>query len=131
VPKDFGKKELIWTLTANGKTLHAYASLKSDYEIDKQVISTEVGGDNGSLSGKLRDIISPELKVEGDKQRTVKVGQPVSLVAIAGDPDNLPARRDGRPAPGMRGAPETSGRGRGSAPASAPVSGPENGGLRR
>jgi len=49
VPKDFGKKELIWTLTANGKTEHAYASLKTDYEIDKQVISTEVGGDNGSL----------------------------------------------------------------------------------
>ena len=48
-------KELIWTLTANGKTEKAYASLKTDYQIDKQVISTEVGGDNGSLRDELRD----------------------------------------------------------------------------
>src|SRR5579864_2012592 len=49
VPKDFGNKELIWTLTSHGRTEHAYASLKNDYRIDKQVISTEVGGDLGSL----------------------------------------------------------------------------------
>jgi hypothetical protein len=101
VPKDFGKQELIWTITANGVTRKAYASLKSDYEIDRQVISTEVGGDNGSLADALRDNIPPELKVEGAKTRTVKVGQPLSLAVIAGDPDNLPARRDGKPAPGF------------------------------
>ena len=54
VPADFGTKELIWTLTANGKTEKAYASLKSDYQIDPQVISTEVGGDFGSLRDELR-----------------------------------------------------------------------------
>jgi len=102
IPKDFGKKELIWTLTANGKTNHAYASLKSDYEIDKQVISTEVGGDNGSLRDELRDNIPPDLKVEGALTRTAKVGQPLSIVAIAGDPDNLPPRRDGKPQPGVK-----------------------------
>ena len=48
----------------------------------------------------------PELKVEGEKKRTVKVGQPLTLVAIAGDPDNLPARRDGKPQPGRRRTPE-------------------------
>ena len=58
-------RRFIWTLTANGQTRKAYASLKSDYEIDKQVISTEVGGDNGSLADALRDNIPPELKVEG------------------------------------------------------------------
>jgi hypothetical protein len=102
VPRDFVGKELTWTLTANGQTRKAYASLKSDYEIDKQVISTEVGGDNGSLADALRDNIPPELKVEGSKTRTVKVGQPLALAVIAGDPDNLPARRDGKPAPGAR-----------------------------
>ena len=66
------------------------------------MISTEVGGDNGSLSDELRDNIPPELKVDGE-QRTVKVGQPLALAVIAGDPDNLPARRDGRRAPGMHG----------------------------
>ena len=45
VPKDFGEKEIIWTLTSNGRTKKAYASLKTDYQIDKQVISTEIGGD--------------------------------------------------------------------------------------
>jgi hypothetical protein len=127
VPKDFGKQELIWTITANGVTRKAYASLKSDYEIDKQVISTEVGGDNGSLADALRDNIPPELKVEGPKTRTVKVGQPLSLAVTAGDPDNLPARRDGKPAPGWKkteGAtmpPAPGGRGAGPASNSAAV----------
>jgi hypothetical protein len=101
VPKDFGDAELVWTLTANGQTRKAYASLKTDYEIDKQVISTEVGGDNGSLADALRTNIPPDLALEGGKTRTVEVGQPLDLAAIAGDPDNLPARRDGKPQPGV------------------------------
>lgn len=103
VPKDFGKKELVWTLTANGRTEHAYGSLKSDYQIDPQVISTEIGGDNGSLRDELRTNIPPDLSVEGTKERTVGVDQPLVLTAIAGDPDNLPARRDGKPQPGFKG----------------------------
>jgi hypothetical protein len=129
VPKEFAKQELIWTITANGVTRKAYASMKSDYEIDKQVISTEVGGDNGSLADALRDNIPPELKVEGPKTRTVKVGQPLALAVVAGDPDNLPARRDGKPAPGwkkpegatMPPAAAPSGRGAPPAPNSAAV----------
>jgi hypothetical protein len=102
VPKDLGSKELIWTLTSNRKTEHAYASLKSDYQIDKQVISTEVGGDGGSLRDELRTNIPPDLKVEGEKTRNAKVGEAITLVAVAGDPDNLPARRDGKPQPGVK-----------------------------
>ena len=105
VPADFGDKELVWTLTANGQTRKAYAYLKGDYEIDKQVISTEVGGDNGSLADELRTNEPPEMKVEGAPTRTVKVGQALSLAAIAGDPDNLPARRDGKPQPGVKRTP--------------------------
>jgi hypothetical protein len=92
VPADFGTKELIWTLTANGKTEKAYASLKGDYQIDPQVISTEVGGDFGSLKDELRTNKPPDLTVVETK-RSVKVGEPVSLVATAKDPDNIPARR--------------------------------------
>jgi hypothetical protein len=99
LPKDFGTNELIWTLTAHGKTEKAYASLKTDYQIDKQVISTEVGGDFGSLRDELRTNIPPELKVEGGAKRSVKAGESVALVAVARDPDNLPARRETRAQP--------------------------------
>ena len=97
VPKDFGTKELIWTLTTHGRTEKAFASLKSDYQIDPQTISTEVGGDGGSLRDELRTNKPPELTVEGEKKRTVKVGQPLALAVVARDPDNLPARRPDRP----------------------------------
>ena len=120
VPKDFGTKELVWTLTANGQTRKAYASIKSDYLIDPQVISTEVGGDNGNLANDLRTNLAPDLKVEGAKTRTVKVGQPVSLVAIAGDPDNLPPRRDGKPQPGVKQSVRAQGPPRAAAPANSP-----------
>ena len=113
VPKDFGTKEITWTLTANGQTRTTYASLKTDYLIDKQVISTEVGGDNGSLADALRTNEPPDLAVEGPKTRTVKVGEPLALAVIAGDPDNLPARRDGKPQPGMKVAAKPAGEGRG------------------
>ena len=99
VPKDFGAKELTWTITTHGRTERAYASLKTDYQIDNQVMSTEVGGDFGSLRDELRTNIPPELRVEGEKLRTAKAGEPLTLVAFAGDPDNLPARRDGKPQP--------------------------------
>jgi hypothetical protein len=93
VPKDLGAKELIWTLTTHGKTERAYASLKSDYQIDKQVISTEVGGEFGSLRDALRFNVPPVLEVKGEKRRSVKVGEALALTALASDPDNLPARR--------------------------------------
>jgi hypothetical protein len=105
LPKDSGNKELIWTLTTHGKTEKAYASLKSDYQIDKQVISTEVGGDGGSLRDELRYNIPPELELQGEARRSVKVGESLTLVALAGDPDNLPARRDGKPQPRHPGKP--------------------------
>jgi hypothetical protein len=96
VPRDFGSRELIWTLTTHGKTEKAYASLKSDYQIDPQTISTEVGGDGGSLRDELRTNIPPELTLEGDERQTVKAGQPLALAIVARDPDNLPARRPDR-----------------------------------
>src|SRR3954454_12607990 len=99
IPKDFGDKEIVWTLKTHGKVEKAYASLKNDYTIDTQVISTEVGGDFGSLRDELRTNVPPELRVDGGTQRAARVGEPIALVAFAGDPDNLPARRDGRPQP--------------------------------
>ena len=105
VPADFGTKELIWTLTANGKTEKAYASLKNDYQIDPQVISTEVGGDFGSLRDELRTNQAPDLSIV-EAKRSVKIGEPVTLTAVAKDPDNIPARR-GPAKPPVEGQPVT------------------------
>jgi hypothetical protein len=66
------------------------------------VISTEVGGDNGSLADSLRTNIAPELKVDGPLARTVRVGETLALAVIAGDPDDIPKRRDGKPQPGVK-----------------------------
>lgn len=93
VQKDFGKKELVWTLTSHGKTERAYGSLKPDYFIDDLVIMANngaagMGGTDASLKGNK----PPVLKVDGDKHRTAKAGQPVSLVAIATD-DGIPRVR--------------------------------------
>jgi hypothetical protein len=99
VPKDFGDKELVWTVTSNGRTNKAHGSLKSDYQIDPQVMSTEIGGDGGNLRDELRYNIPPEMEVAGDSRRTVKVGQPLELLLLAGDPDNMPRRRDRKPQP--------------------------------
>ena len=94
VPADFGENELVWTLKTQGQTNRAYGTLKPDYRIDPQVISTEVGGNYGSLSDSLRTNIPPQLRVEGESFRSVRVGQPLDLAVRASDPDNLPARRD-------------------------------------
>ena len=93
VPADFGSRELVWTLRTRGTTHRAYGSLAPDYQIDPQVISTEVGGNFGSLSDALRTNIPPELEIEGDTHVSVGVGEKLMLVARARDPDNLPARR--------------------------------------
>jgi hypothetical protein len=92
VPADFGDTELVWTLESKGTTLRAYGSLKPDYRIDPHVISTEIGGAFGSLSDALRTNIPPELAVEGDLERRVRVGEPLELAVVANDPDNIPAR---------------------------------------
>lgn len=90
VPADFGDKEMVWTLKTQGKILRAYGTLKPDYAIDPSVISTEVGGNFGSLSDRLRDNLAPDLRIEGESRRTIKVGEPLSLAVQASDPDNYP-----------------------------------------
>lgn len=93
VPKDFGKKELVWTLTTHGKTERAYASLKPDYFIDDTVIMANygaagMGGTDSSLIGNK----PPVLKVDGDRRRTLKAGESIALVAVATD-DGIPKPR--------------------------------------
>ena len=90
VPADFGDSELVWTLTSNGQTERAYATLKPDYYIDNTVIQANNGA-GGALGTRpdLPDNIAPVLRVEGDASRNARVGQPLTLTATVTD-DELP-----------------------------------------
>jgi hypothetical protein len=101
VPEGFGDSEVVWTLTANGNTSRVYGTLVLDYNVDPQSMSLEVGGSYGSQNDSLRYNIPPELEVEGDEHRNVRVGETLTLVAVAHDRDNLPPERP------PRGVPET------------------------
>jgi hypothetical protein len=93
VPKDWGEKELVWTLTTRGKTEKAYASLRQDYFIDDVVMASETGAlGAGSSSPEIRANKRPVIKIEGEKARTARVGEPLSLVAWVTD-DGIPKPR--------------------------------------
>jgi hypothetical protein len=86
VPQDFGNKELVWTLTSNGKTEKAYGTLKPDYIVDSTVMMANFGA--GGQLGTTPDLAgnkTPVLDLQGERTRRVKVGEPVALTAIATD----------------------------------------------
>jgi hypothetical protein len=103
VPKGFTEtSEMVWTLTTKGKTEKAYATLRTDYKIDDVVIASETGAlGAGTSSPEVRANKRPVVSLEGDKKRTARVGQPLSLVAVVTD-DGVPRRR-GQGAQGAQG----------------------------
>jgi len=112
VPKDFGDKELVWTLVTHGKTERTYASLKSDYLLNKQTIATEVGANMAGLGDELLQNEFPVLSVEGDKRRSAKVGEPLTLTARVKD-DGIPSGARQTRAPARGAAPSAQGSARG------------------
>ena len=98
VPADFGDRELVWTLTANGETQRAYATLRRDYYIDDLVIQANFGaaGAAGSTP-ELAENAAPVLTVEGEPTRTARVGEPLALAATVTD-DDVPRARPLAPA---------------------------------
>ena len=94
VPANFSEKDdLIWTLTSHGKTEKAYASLRTDYKLDDVVKASETGAlGAGSSSPTVRANKAPVVKLEGDKTRSVRAGEPLQLVAVVTD-DGIPKSR--------------------------------------
>src|SRR5262245_37918320 len=90
VPKDWGKKELTWTLTANGKTQKAIAWLQPEWEIDPM---------GGASAGGRTDLI-------GNKNQPPTLAVDATLSATAGTPVTLNAKvtDDGLPKPPAAGA---------------------------
>jgi hypothetical protein len=95
VPAAFSAKdELVWTLTTNGVTEKAFASLREDYKVDDVVKASETGAlGAGSSSPEIRGNKPPVVKVAGPKTISAKVGVPVEVAAIVTD-DGVPKRRD-------------------------------------
>jgi hypothetical protein len=101
VPEGFTEQdELVWTLTANGVTEKAYASLRTDYLVDNVVIASETGSlGAGTSSPETRSNTAPVVEIEGAGSRHAYVGEPITLVARVTD-DGLPRTR------GAQGDPE-------------------------
>jgi hypothetical protein len=114
VPADWGKKDLVWTLTSHGKTEKAYASLMPIWEIDSGVYQQNRGGP-GEL-GEPDD--APTAKLEGAAERSLALNAPLTLdvyVVDDGRPTARPSQSGSNPrvegplrqavvklAPGMR-----------------------------
>ena len=106
VPADFGRKEVVWTLTRNGRTEKAYGTLLMVEELTAVVYSENRGGlGNDSVTAKPNQ--PPTISIDGGA-RTVAVGETVTLTASAAD--------DGIPTPPPA-------RGRGAGPAAVVVDG--------
>ncbi len=94
VPPDFGDREVIWTLTTNGRTERAYGSLRTDYLLDRQTIATEMGANFGRVRDEWRDNEFPTLSLAVDQPRPAPVGEPPRPGAFRGA-SALPRHRTG------------------------------------
>lgn len=101
VPKNWGEKDLVWTLRSAGKTEKAYGSLLPTWEIGNLVYQENRRG-GGDLSYPEEPNRAPTIEMEGPARRTVAVGEPLALsveVSDDGHPKPLVRRvRAGRPA---------------------------------
>jgi hypothetical protein len=97
VPADFGKKEVVWTITANGRTEKGYGSLLPEQEITERVVMTNGGFDPGRTDPNT----PPSIRVVPIQSPTA--GSAVTLTASVAD-DGLPKPRP-VPAPPARETP--------------------------
>jgi hypothetical protein len=99
VPPDFGEQELVWTLSVNGSVQKAYGSLARDYRLDNVVIMSETGAlGAGTSTEEVRANVPPSIQLEGPRERSVRVGEPLSLAVTVSD-DGVPRRGGGTPNP--------------------------------
>jgi hypothetical protein len=88
VPSDFGKKELVWTITRNGRTEKAYATLLMEEQLTDVVISENRGGlANDSVTAPANK--PPVISIDGPATRQIGVGESLTLTANATD-DGIP-----------------------------------------
>jgi hypothetical protein len=92
VPADFGKGEVVWTITAHGRTEKAYGSLLPAQELNERVIQTNGGYNPGHDDPNRAPVMSvaPIAKAA--------VASPVTL-SVSYNDDGLPKPRPAAPRP--------------------------------
>jgi len=93
VPKDWGKKDLVWTLTSRGKTEKAYGTLEPIWELGNLVYQENRGGP-GVMSWPEEPNEAPSVEMVGSSQRTVTLPESLTLTLQISD--------DGHPKPRPR-----------------------------
>lgn len=131
VPRTFTETdEMIWTLTSNGKTEKAWASLRADYVLDNVAKMSETGAlGAGTSNPELRANVAPVVAVEGSRQLTARTGEPLTLTAVVTD-DGIPRRpTGGNPLAAIFSTPARTADGDPPAATSAPAAAPAGRGL--
>jgi len=100
VPKDWGKKDLVWTLTVKGKTEKAYASLLPFWELGALVYQENRGG-IAEIGTEPEENHPPTIKLVPGPDAIVGIGQPLKLLAEVAD-DGRPTPRKGATTPTVR-----------------------------
>jgi len=92
VPADFGDRELVWTLNANGHESRAYTNKHQDFFIDNVVISSDGGGLGvGRTTPETYVNVEPTVTVAGDDGGSVAVGESRSPGFIGRSGPEFPA----------------------------------------
>jgi hypothetical protein len=103
VPKDWGTRDVVWTLTSRGKTEKAYGSL-----LPVQLINPEVIGANFTGSTTFDEANKPPtIELQGPSERQAVVGEPLALSVTAADDEVTTKIRKAAPQsrpPGRRSA---------------------------
>jgi hypothetical protein len=89
VPADWGDQDLVWTLTANGRTDQAFGSLWPSWEIDDGVIRANRGM---GARGAPADNQHPSIALPGGTDLSLTLPDTLTLTAVIGD-DGIPGPR--------------------------------------
>ena len=106
VPADWGTKDLIWTVTAHGRTDKAYGTLVRAYELSDFVVRENRLHDMGVGGGERNR--RPTITLTGAARRTATLSEPLTLAVTAADdgfPTPRPPRRRPSPPPTTAAAP--------------------------
>jgi hypothetical protein len=98
IPKDWGQKDLVWTLISQGKTEKAFGTLMPIWELGNLVYQENRGGP-GILTWPEEPNQAPSVEMVGSSQATVTLPETLTLtVQVADDGHPLPRpRRAGAP----------------------------------